>query len=196
MSIYFTKFPVISYNGTAVRDITRRTNFIQNLSSNPYIFLPYTIKEGEKPEDIAYNYYNTVDATWLVLLANNIVDPYNQWPMSSEILNEYIISKYSQQSGLTGADVIYWAMDETRLDNIVYYYNTTGNMELKVAPETFPYVYDESNSIIGRELVDGWLPYRVYDYENALNENKREILVVENNYYNQIKKEFERMIKV
>lgn len=196
MSTYFTHFPIIKYDDVSVRDISRRTNFIQSVLSNPYVFLPYTIKDGEKPEDIAHNYYGTVAATWLVLMANNIIDPYTQWPMTVEMLAEYITNKYSVVSGRTGADVVYWSQDETRLDNIVYYYNVTeGGIELKVSPDTFPYIYDIDNNIIGREVTEGWTAMRVYDFENLANEEKREIQVVERVYYEQVNNEFKRIIK-
>lgn len=196
MSLYFTHFPIIKYDGVSVRDISRRTNFIQTTLSNPYVFLPYTVKDGEKPEDIAYNYYGTVDATWLVMMANSIVDPYTQWPMTIEMLSQYITNKYSSASGLTGNDVVFWSQDETRLDNIVYYYKVTDSgIELKTSPDTFPYVYDISNNIIGREVTEGWTAMRVYDYENIANEAKREIQVVEKTYYEQIISEFKKIIK-
>lgn len=196
MSTYFTNFPIISFNSTNVRDITRRTNIIESVLSDPYVFLPYTVKEGEKPEDIAYNYYGTVEATWLVLMANNIVDPYTQWPMSHEVFADFIISKYSEQSGLSGFDVVAWTQNETILDNIVYYYKITENgTEIKVSPNTFPYVYDELQNAIGRDVAVGWTPLRIYDYENTINENRREILVVEQRYYEQINKEFKRLIR-
>lgn len=196
MSTYFSNFPLVTYNGISVRDVTRRTDFIDNILSNPYVFLPYTVKDGERPEDIAYHYYGSVNATWLVLMANNIIDPYTQWHMRSEVFHEYLISKYQEQSGMIGYDVIYWTQNETILDNIVHYYKITENdVEIRTSPDTFPYLYDVQNNIVGREVAEGWLPLRIYDYETIINENKREILVVENQYYDQINKEFKRLIK-
>jgi hypothetical protein len=196
MSTYFTHFPIVSYNGVRVREITRRTNFIDDVLSNPFVFLPYTVKEGEKPEDIAHNYYGSVEATWVVMMANNIVDPYTQWPMTSEVFADYIISKYAIQSGLTGYDVIAWTQNETSIANIVYYYKTTETgMVLRVSPDTFPYVYNNNSEITGRNVPVGWSALRIYDHENDINENKREIVVVEQRQYEQINKEFKRLIK-
>lgn len=122
MAEYFENFPTIEYQGRRVRDLTRRNKFLKNVSTNPLLFLPYTIKEGEKAEDIAYYYYGSTEYTWLVYLANNIIDPYHDWPLDEEDFNKYIIQKYAEQSGLSGYDVVAWAQDETRDDNIVYYY--------------------------------------------------------------------------
>jgi hypothetical protein len=122
MSNYFENFPVINYQGRNVRDITRRNKFLKSVTTNPLLFLPYTVKEGERAEDIAYNYYGSTDYTWLVYLSNNIVDPYHQWPLSEEDFHKYLIQKYEAQSLRTGYEVIDWMQNENIEDNIVYYY--------------------------------------------------------------------------
>jgi hypothetical protein len=120
---YFDKLPEITYNGVLIRDITRRINFLKQTINNPYVVLPYTIKEGEKAEDIAYYYYGNANYDWLVYLANDMIDPYNDWPMDDFTFDQYIISKYRERAeSRNGWDVVAWAQDETRDDNIVYYY--------------------------------------------------------------------------
>lgn len=121
---YFNNLPQINYQNTLVRDITRRVNFLKSTIENPYVFLPYTVKQGERAEDIAYHYYGNANYSWLVYLANNMIDPYHEWPMDPDTFDNYIIEKYSEQTGLTGYDVIAWSQDETDIldDNIVYYY--------------------------------------------------------------------------
>jgi|AACY02.16.fsa_nt_gi Base plate wedge protein 53. len=122
MTKYFEKFPLVEYNGKQIRDISRRINFLRKSVESPYVFLPYTIEEGDRPEDVAYYYYGSTDYTWLVYLSNNIIDPYNDWPLSEDDFNNYLIKKYEEQSGLSGYDVVAWTQDETIEDNIVYYY--------------------------------------------------------------------------
>ena len=121
---YFDKFPEIRYNNVLVRDISRRVNFLRQTIENPYTFLPYTIEEGDRAEDIAYHYYGDPNYAWLVYLSNNIVDPYHDWPMDEQTFHNYLIDKYAEQSGKTGWDVIDWSRDTSDLfgDNIVYYY--------------------------------------------------------------------------
>ncbi len=122
MSTYFSKFPLIKYNDIFVRDITRRTDFIQENLSDPYLFLPYTVTEGDRPEDIALLYYGSVEYTWLVLLANNINDPYYEWYMPEEQFNQYLIEKYTEISGKKGTEVLDWLKNQTIDENIAYYY--------------------------------------------------------------------------
>ena len=119
---YFENFPVINYEGRNVRDITRRNRFLREVTSNPLLFLPYTIKEGQRAEEIAYKYYGSTDYTWLVYLSNNIIDPYHQWPLSEDDFHKYLINKYEQESLRTGYEVVDWTRSEATEDNIVYYY--------------------------------------------------------------------------
>lgn len=119
---YFENFPMIEYEGQMVKDITRRVNFTNEVSLNPLLYLPYTVKEGERPEDVAQFYYGSTDYTWLVYFSNNIQDPYHEWTRSEAEFNDYLVSKYSEQSGLIGDDVVDWTRDEDNDDNVLYYY--------------------------------------------------------------------------
>ncbi len=180
MSRYFTNYPLIQYQDKRVRDITRRSKVRDSILNDPYIFLPFTIREGEKPEDIARLYYGSVDDTWLVLLANNITDPYYEWPMGDVEFDQYFIDKYSEVSGRTGFDVLRWGQDETRSDNIVYYFKESEDTEkiYRVSAET------ASGTAV-----------RLYEYEQQQNENKRNIQLIDKIYRNQIVEEFKRSIR-
>jgi len=205
MSNYFDKFPEIRYDGVLIRDITKRINFLRNNINSTYVFLPYTVKENEKAEDIAYHYYRDANYDWLVYLSNNMIDPYIDWPMDDFTFDQYIISKYTEKSkGNTGWDVISWTQDETRFDNILYYYKEIGNNNIiKVAPDSFNTLYlrNEDDSIaidefgekivLERSIPEGWNPYRIYEFERDLNENKRNILLLDRQYLTNVEKEMQ-----
>lgn len=50
--------------------------------------------------------------------------------------------------------------------------------------------------IIKRIIPDEWRPYRIYDYEKDVNENKKEIFLFDNKFLPQITKEFIETISV
>jgi hypothetical protein len=49
--------------------------------------------------------------------------------------------------------------------------------------------------VINREFPDEWTPYRVYEYEQALNDNKRNIQLIDRSYLAQIEKELEDKLR-
>lgn len=207
MSNYFSRFPTMKYGNHNVYDITRRNKFREKYKNNPLVFLPYTIKDGEKPEDIAYHYYGSVDYTWMVLIANNMLDPYHDWPLDTTNFDSYMIDKYAVASGRKGVDVLYWTQDETSTDNVVYYYKEVDGMIVKTSNKslTYEYLYTENNRILQTEDLgllyinatppNDFIPYRIWDYEFDMNENKREILLVDAQYLPQVEAEFGKLIK-
>lgn len=188
-SRYFSYLPKIYYDNKIVVNITRRVKILNFLHGKPGNYMAYTIKEGEKAEDIAYYYYQDIGKVWLVYLANDIIDPYSQWPMNNETFNQYIISKYKEQSGVSGYNVIRWTQNATITDNIVHYRNKE-DTETVISKDT--YILNSSLSLIAAEE---WEPIRYYDYELELNENKRTIFLVNRVYADQAKQNLERIMK-
>lgn len=78
---------------------------------------------------------------------------------------------------------------------------------IRLSPDSFRtfYLRKEDNIILrtekGRRIIlkkiipEEWKPYRIYEYENAINENKRNILVVDNKFVPQIERELQEKLK-
>jgi len=73
---------------------------------------------------------------------------------------------------------------------------------IKITPESFRTIYlrkedeiilrteSDRRIVINRIIPDEWKPYRIYDYERAINENKRNIILIDKQFLPQIEKEF------
>lgn len=59
-----------------------------------YIFQRYQVTSGERPESVAYKLYQNANHYWVLLVINNIINPYIDWPMSDEEVEEYTKTKY------------------------------------------------------------------------------------------------------
>lgn len=77
-----------------VRNIWRRAEILVEFKAQVTIFTEITVGDGERPEDIATAFYNNPFYAFAVLIANDIVDVYSQWPRSITQLQEYINQKY------------------------------------------------------------------------------------------------------
>ena len=103
---YFSKFPVLQYpvkDGNTfryvfVRNLLRRVALSEDLTSEGSVFIEYSIKDGERPEHIAERVYGDTGFHWLVLLVNNIIDPYHGWYKSGVVLEDYVQKKYAGYS--------------------------------------------------------------------------------------------------
>lgn len=187
MSRYFRYFPRFSYDSQVATNITKRVRVQERLLSDPYLFLPYTIKNDESPEEVAYFYYGDASMSWIILVANDILDPYEQWPMSQDKFYKYLIAKYATQAGTTGYPVVAWTQNETITDNVVYYEDATGT---QISPST----YTLSQTLDPEFTAGNWTPVRVYEYEDLANEAKRNIRVVDKRYVPQIESELRNIM--
>ena len=77
-----------------VKNIWRRAEILTEFKSQVTIFNEITVQDGERPEDVATAFYNNPFYNWTVLVANDIVDVYSQWPRSITQLQEFINQKY------------------------------------------------------------------------------------------------------
>ena len=91
---YFDKFPLITYSNNTVVDITRRVTLLDKVSRNPYVFYPYDIEDNERPDQLSARYYDDAYKSWIVYLGNKITDPYYEWYLNNDELNELTEKKY------------------------------------------------------------------------------------------------------
>lgn len=92
--MYFKSFPTTTWDKKEVVDISRRATILNKVKGDPYGFIPYTVQDGDTIEMIAYHYYGDAELSWLILLANDIIDPYEDFFKEKAQLDQYIINKY------------------------------------------------------------------------------------------------------
>ena len=91
---YFDKFPLIKYGNNTVVDITKRVTLLDRVSRNPYVFFPYDIEDNERPDQLSARYYEDTYKSWLLYLSNKITDPYYEWYLQNDELEEFLEKKY------------------------------------------------------------------------------------------------------
>ena len=102
---YFENFQNISYdtvgnkNYKTIKDILTRVKVRDNLKGSLSIFEKYDIKDGETPEALAFEKYGSTNLHWILLLFNEIVDPYYDWPLSVKDLEKFVKEKYADPNG-------------------------------------------------------------------------------------------------
>jgi hypothetical protein len=94
MSSYFNYFPSLIYANTAVTNIIAKVKFEESVSKNLAVYYPYTIAEGERPDQIAEHYYEDAQYDWVIYFSNSITDPYHEWPKDMNQFNDMMKAKY------------------------------------------------------------------------------------------------------
>jgi len=91
---YFNKIPTIIYNGQVAKNLLARAKLSDQTIKNKTAFYPYTMDETDRADTLSQHYYDNPGYTWLIWMANNMIDPYYSMPLTEEDFNKHIISKY------------------------------------------------------------------------------------------------------
>jgi len=184
MAFYFRPFPQVQYdlkkNGIPLllTDVTKRYKIRDILQQMTAIYYNYTIRDGDRPDLIAFKYYGDETLDWLIMIVNNMIDPYYDWPLNYQNFINYMRSLYGSVS--TAKATVYeyrqiLSEQTTLIDGtvvpkrtIVVDQNTYTNLAANV-----------------REEIDA---YQFYEEEN---DNKREIKLLDKRFVPDIKLEVE-----
>ena len=164
-------FPNILYdakgNGqsTVMKDIFRRVKL--KSAERVVGFDYYDVQDGEAPEIIAHKYYGDVGLHWTILVANDIVDYYHQWPMSMQTFEQYVTEKYTNPAAIHHYEVTATSGDTTTVIDVGM--NTTD--------------YGSATAVSN------------YQYEQKLNDEKAKIRLIQPRFIKDFVKEFETKIK-
>jgi len=78
----------INYEGKLVTNIFHKYVFISSNEGKVKEYFDTDIEEGETPESLSYKHYGTTDYWWIVLIFNNIIDPFYDWLLSREAMED------------------------------------------------------------------------------------------------------------
>jgi len=194
---YFKTLPklVLTNNGNSVilTNILARSSIIQNLLSNTLLFYTYDIQDGDTPEIVAYKYYGDSYRYWIVLFSNQIIDPQWDWPLNSRNFNNYILNKYQTfdpygtVQSYTEITTQYDLNTQTTTVNTV---NIDENTFNSFIPSNITVTLPTGQVSISKTVN----ATNYYDYELNLNESKRNINLLNNQYVQQLESEFNKVM--
>ena len=105
---YFGSFPKVDYSISEDRTVTesvtnifKRYGILRDVLSNSGSYVLYEVEDGDTPEILAEKVYNDSGAAWIILYANQIIDPQFDWPLSDINFKKYIVEKYGSISNAT-----------------------------------------------------------------------------------------------
>ena len=201
MSNYFRRLPNLDYPSllkeresntdfVQTKNLFRRVKIREDLFANFMQFDKYEVIGDERPDNVAEKVYGNDGLDWVILLSNNIIDINNEWPMNQSQLNMFLDEKYTPQQLVS-----------------IHHYETLELRDNKnqlilpaglVVDADFNMEYLSGGQVKStNSLVDGRPVKAVtfFDYENDLNDQKRNINVLKQEFLGIFIKDFERIMK-
>ena len=184
MSNYFKKVPNFEYvsrlpdanisDYIPVKNLFKKGALREDIFQDLSFFTKYQVQGDDRPDNVAFKVYNDSSLDWLVLAANNVVNVKTEWPMTQLEYDQYLLDKYGSYEKV----------------NEVHHYETTEQRNgrnvivvpkgLRVASDYSITYYDSSDG----GMVTKYPVKTVtnYDYEESLQENRRNIFILKARY--------------
>lgn len=203
---YFRKLPSFEYvsrlpdakisDYVEVKNLFKKGTLRPDIFQDTTFFEKYKIIGDDRPDNVAFEIYDDSTLDWVVLLSNNIVNIQTEWPLTQLSFDTYLREKYG--NGLNTEEEIY-----NNIYNGVHHYET---IEIKNSqgvvivptglqvPSTYSVNYYDS--FIEQQIDTGNIavPITNYEYEEKLENNKRNIYVLKPRYLNIVLDDMEEMM--
>jgi len=205
---YFDTLPKIVYrsaqgNSSLYTNLMARASITPSILKNSMVYYQYDIQEGDTPEIVAHKYYGDSYRYWIVLFANQIMDPQWEWPLNYNSFNAYINDKYGYSESLGTWSVFnphsttyQWQKIITQNDSST---QTTTVNTVVIDEFTYNNLVTSTNSYnlptgqVSVSVTKNILTY--YDWEQETNESKRTINLLNEIYVDELEKQFKSLMK-
>ena len=108
---YFRQVPDLEYvnrtkgntdisNYITVKNLFKRGRLRPDIFGNLNFFNKYKIIGNERPDNIAFKEYGDSNLDWVILIANNILNLQDEWPLPQNSLDEILLEKYGSYDKL------------------------------------------------------------------------------------------------
>lgn len=86
---------------TTVKNLFEKYSLNFDYTKNVDFIYKYTIEEGDAPDVVSFKNYETVDFWWLIFVFNNIQNPFLEWPLSHEQINQLSDTLFEKENKFT-----------------------------------------------------------------------------------------------
>ena len=168
-----------AYDYQVVKNIFKRAVIRNDIFDEVTAFTKYSVVGDERPDNVADNFYNDSTLDWVVLTTNNIVHVRDEWPMGNNDFLTYLNEKYTSE----------------QLSNIHHYEtevirDSNGKL-IQPSGLTVPEGYSMTfvdNGVLRTESKITSYPF--LEHETNLNDAKRNIDILRQEYLNFFLEEF------
>ena len=186
MSSYFDLIPDFDYvsrlpdakisDYIRVKNFFRRATLREDIFQSLTFFTKYSIEGDDRPDNVANKVYSNSDLDWVILLANNVTHIPTEWPMAQNDFDRFLLDKYDNYDTLYNG-VHHHETIEVKDSNEV----TIVREGLEVSSDFTQTYYDyyDAKMITASNITR---PVTNYEYEEKLENKKREIFVLKQEY--------------
>ena len=172
-----------------VKNLFKRTKISEVIFNDLTYFTKYQIISDERPDNVAFKVYGDSNLDWMVLLANNIINVQQEWPLEHKSYYDYLIGKYGSDAALQ--NIHHYETQEIK--------NSVGKVVVPKGlevPSTFSITFFDTGLRVEQTVSTNIVTEITNQvYEDRLNDNKRNINIIKPRFIGLVIEEMEKLMK-
>ena len=198
---YFEQLPDFEYvnrtdDGKLISDYTKVKNLFirgkirEDIFQDTTTFEKYSIEGDDRPDNVAEKYYGNSSYDWIVLLSNNIINIYEEWPLPQAGWDAYLLEKYNNDYDTLYNGVHHYESNEVVNSKGVVIFPGGVRVGAAQSVSYFDQAANEQTTVnpVSKAITN-------YEYENRINDDKRNIFLLKPIYIPVIRDDIEIMMR-
>jgi len=196
---YFRNIPNFEYvnrtkdgqfisNYTQVKNFFKKGKMREDIFQDLTVFEKYSIKGDDRPDNVANQIYGDPTLDWVVLTSNNIINIYNEWPLTQQVFEDYILDKYGSYEKLD--ETHHYESNEVKDSTGIIIFPKGVNVSAAQSVSYYEPTRDEQITVnpVSKAVTN-------YQYEEDINNKKRRIFLLKASYLNVVFDDLEEMME-
>ena len=196
MSNYFSKVPDFEYvsrlpgatigDYVTVKNLFKRGAIEEDILNNLAFQTKYKIIGDDRPDNVAYDFYGSSTLDWLVLLGNNIVNIQTEWPLLQNDFDRFLLDKYGSYDKLN--ETHHYETQEIKNSKDVVIVPKGLQCASDYTVTYYDYNIDQEKIVLSKDCTTA---VTNYEYESEIEDNKRNIYLIEPRYISVIRNDLD-----
>lgn len=214
MSNYFRRLPDFEYvsrlpdarisDYITVKNLFKKGELRKDIFQNLAFFTKYQIIGNDRPDNVAFEVYDDSSLDWLVLTCNNVINVQTEWPLPQQQFDNYVLDKYGDYNTLYNGIHHHETVEEKNSQGVTI---VPAGLEVpeklrddrQGSPtynQLIPYYVSYYDFFTDLQVTTGNLaiPVTNYEYEEKLENNKRNIFLLKPKYLNIVFDDLDEMM--
>ena len=197
MSNYFQRLPDFEYvsrlpdskisDYIRVKNLFKRGVLREDIFQNLSFFTKYEIKGNDRPDNVAAEFYGDSTLDWVILITNNIINIQSEWPMSQTDFDAFLLDKYGNYDTLYSGIHHYETEEVKNSENVVI---VPAGLQVESNYSVTYYDFLTDTQVTKTPIVQ----VTNYEYEERLENDKRNIFILKPRYLNVVLDDMEDMM--
>jgi len=198
MSKYFRYLPEVDYvnrlpdakigDYIKVKNLFKKGKLRDDIFQDLSFFTKYKIVGNDRPDNVAFEVYDDASLDWVILLCNNILNVQTEWPMEQNNFDAYMLDKYGDYDTFYSGIHHYETIEVRNSDGFLI---VPAGLQVQSDYTVSFYDVRSDSQVDARNII---VPVTNYEYEINLEENKRNIFVLKQEYLGIILNDMEEIM--